>query len=168
MQIETNLAQVIDITNDRARYDESVKQLLADKQILARILKYTLEEFKDFRIEVTGANNASVYYQNSGEYFDTTSYTGNKAVQNFKTIPGGTRIVGNITIDFPKADDYRDYTENLKVTLYGKYEKDGETKNVKMERSISTIVHTPEKVSTPYFWYDFDRSRSGWRAGILL
>ena len=51
MQIETNLAQAIDITNDRARYDESVKQLLADKQILARILKYTLEEFKDLDIQ---------------------------------------------------------------------------------------------------------------------
>lgn len=51
MQMETNLAQAIDISNDRARYDESVKQLLADKQILARILKYTLEEFKDLDIQ---------------------------------------------------------------------------------------------------------------------
>ena len=37
--METNLSKAIDITNDTARYDESVKELLADKQVLARILK---------------------------------------------------------------------------------------------------------------------------------
>ena len=30
--METNLSKAIDITNDTARYDESVKELLADKQ----------------------------------------------------------------------------------------------------------------------------------------
>ena len=34
-----------------AKYDASVKEVLADKQILARILKYTLEEFADYEIE---------------------------------------------------------------------------------------------------------------------
>ena len=49
--METNIAQAVDITYDRARYDESIKELLADKQILARILKYTLEEFKETDIK---------------------------------------------------------------------------------------------------------------------
>ena len=49
--METNIAQAVEITYDRARYDESVKELLADKQILARILKYTLEEFKETDIK---------------------------------------------------------------------------------------------------------------------
>ena len=40
--METNLSKAIDITNDTARYDESVKELLADKQVLARILKYSV------------------------------------------------------------------------------------------------------------------------------
>ena len=54
--METNIAQAVDITYDRARYDESVKELLADKQILARILKYTLDEFKDTDIKTIIAN----------------------------------------------------------------------------------------------------------------
>ena len=54
--METNIAQAVDITYERARYDESVKELLADKQILARILKYTLEEFKETDIKTIITN----------------------------------------------------------------------------------------------------------------
>ena len=117
----------------------------------------TLEEFKEFRIEVTGNNKASIFFRNEGEYFGTTSYSTTKSIQYLKTIPGGTRITGSVSIDFPKADDYRDYTESIKVTLYGTYEKDGTTYNVKMEKSIDVTVHTPEKVSTPYFYNNFKR-----------
>ena len=49
--METHLSQTIDITNDNARYDTSVKEMLADKQVLARILKYSLTEFQDDKIE---------------------------------------------------------------------------------------------------------------------
>ena len=42
--MQTNLSQSIDITENKAKYDESVKELFADKQVLAWILKYTLEE----------------------------------------------------------------------------------------------------------------------------
>ncbi|MCR4902484.1 MAG: Rpn family recombination-promoting nuclease/putative transposase, partial [Butyrivibrio sp.] len=56
MQMESNIAQVIDITAQRAAYDDSIKEILADKQILARILKYTLDEFKDTDIDVIIAN----------------------------------------------------------------------------------------------------------------
>ena len=49
--METNLAQSLEITTDRAKYDDSVKELLADKQILASILKYTLDEFKSESID---------------------------------------------------------------------------------------------------------------------
>ncbi len=45
---ETNLAQAIEATNDsNSAYDTNIKFLLADKQILARILKYTVKEFQD-------------------------------------------------------------------------------------------------------------------------
>lgn len=45
---ETHLSQAIEATNPSgAEYDTNVKYLLADKQILARILKYTLQEFQD-------------------------------------------------------------------------------------------------------------------------
>lgn len=54
--MERNISQVIDITSERARYDESVKEILADKQILARILKYTLDEFKDIELKTIITN----------------------------------------------------------------------------------------------------------------
>ena len=50
--LETNLAQAVDATNDSgSAYDTNVKYLLADKQILSRILKYTVEEFREMDIE---------------------------------------------------------------------------------------------------------------------
>lgn len=54
--METNLAKTIDITEQRARYDSYVKLVLSDRQILARILKYTLDEFKDTDIDTIAAN----------------------------------------------------------------------------------------------------------------
>lgn len=47
----TNLSGVIDVTSEAARYDASVKEVLADKQVLSRILKYSLEEFEDMELE---------------------------------------------------------------------------------------------------------------------
>lgn len=50
--IETNLAQTVNATNDSgSAYDINVKYLLSDKQILSRILKYTIEEFQEMDIE---------------------------------------------------------------------------------------------------------------------
>lgn len=50
--IETNLAQAVNATNDAgAAYDTNVKYLLADKQVLSRILKYTVDEFREMDIE---------------------------------------------------------------------------------------------------------------------
>lgn len=55
MKESTNLAKTLEsIGNGNAAYDSNVKNLLADKQILSRILKYTLEEFKDMELsEIT-------------------------------------------------------------------------------------------------------------------
>ena len=50
--IETNLAQTVDAINDSGSvYDTNVKYLLADKQILSRILKYTVDEFREMDME---------------------------------------------------------------------------------------------------------------------
>ena len=58
--MNTNLSQTIDIISSEdlsgARYDASVKEMLADKQILARILKYTLKEFENIELETIIAN----------------------------------------------------------------------------------------------------------------
>lgn len=52
MRLETNISKAIDAIADvNARYDSNVKWLLSDKQILARILKYTMQEFANEPIE---------------------------------------------------------------------------------------------------------------------
>ncbi len=48
---DTNLAQAIEAANVSSSYDTNVKFLLADKQILARILKYAVREFMDMAVE---------------------------------------------------------------------------------------------------------------------
>ena len=50
--IETNLAQTVNATNDSGSvYDTNVKYLLSDKQILSRVLKYTVDEFQEMDIK---------------------------------------------------------------------------------------------------------------------
>ena len=60
--IETNLAQTVNAANDSgSAYDTNVKYLLSDKQILARILKYTVEEFHEMGIEdIIGSIGADI------------------------------------------------------------------------------------------------------------
>lgn len=48
---DTHLSQAVTTAQDAAAYDTNAKLLLADKQILARILKYTIREFRDMSIE---------------------------------------------------------------------------------------------------------------------
>lgn len=46
----THLAHGIEKTEYETKYDENVKALLSDKQVLARIAKYRIEEFQDLEI----------------------------------------------------------------------------------------------------------------------
>ena len=50
MEIETTLAKNIRIADDKAKYDEACKRLLAEKTILAWIMKSCLEEYKEYEI----------------------------------------------------------------------------------------------------------------------
>lgn len=48
--LKTHLAHGIEKTEYETQYDENVKVLLSDKQVLARIVKHRTEEFKDYDI----------------------------------------------------------------------------------------------------------------------
>ncbi len=45
------LANIIANNNDRLAYDEVCKQILAEKYIVAKIMKYTLPEYKDYSLQ---------------------------------------------------------------------------------------------------------------------
>lgn len=50
MDKKTYISQVIEGNADKVRYEAEVKKVLSDKTILAWIMKYTMEEFKDCAI----------------------------------------------------------------------------------------------------------------------
>lgn len=50
LNMKTHLAHGIEKTEYEAQYDENVKVLLSDKQVLARIAKHRTEEFKDYEL----------------------------------------------------------------------------------------------------------------------
>ena len=51
MEGKTHISHVLEGNNCRDQYDAEVKKILSDKTILAWIMKYSMEEFKDYTIE---------------------------------------------------------------------------------------------------------------------
>ena len=52
MRAKTNIAQLLDgISPEKLQYNTEILRILSDKTILAWILKYSVEEFKDCSIE---------------------------------------------------------------------------------------------------------------------
>ncbi len=51
MDIENALARRLDTAGEKAKYDKVCKKLLSSIQILARILKYCVPEFRDSDIK---------------------------------------------------------------------------------------------------------------------
>jgi hypothetical protein len=49
--METHLQHTLSVTEAKAKYDAYVKELLADKEILARILIYAVREFQTYTVE---------------------------------------------------------------------------------------------------------------------
>jgi len=50
-KVNTYLADQIELSELKAKYDLEAKKLLASKQILSRILKHTTKEFSDYSFE---------------------------------------------------------------------------------------------------------------------
>lgn len=51
MEEEKKLAEDISVTSDKSKYDAACKRLLANKVILAWIMKECLEEYKNYSIQ---------------------------------------------------------------------------------------------------------------------
>lgn len=57
MKENLHISNTLDaIGDDKANYDKNIKELLADKQVLSRILKYAVEEFRDMPLEEISAS----------------------------------------------------------------------------------------------------------------
>ena len=54
-KMKTHLANNVEVAVAKSQLDENAKRLLANKQVLAWIIKYTMEEFKDYELmEIEG------------------------------------------------------------------------------------------------------------------
>lgn len=51
MEQKTTLSQSIDIVDQKAQYDEACKKVLAEKIILAWIMKHTMKEYADYEVQ---------------------------------------------------------------------------------------------------------------------
>ena len=51
MKQKTHLSNILEVSDNRARYDAEAKKILANKTILAWILKYVVQEFKNLSIK---------------------------------------------------------------------------------------------------------------------
>lgn len=56
MKKKTYLADVIGTASDKAQFDEHAKRIIADKGVLSWIIKYTVEELKDYSLEEIAAS----------------------------------------------------------------------------------------------------------------
>lgn len=56
MELETTIAEAIDTADDKAKYDAACKKLLAEKIILAWIMKNTMKEYSSFCVEKIARN----------------------------------------------------------------------------------------------------------------
>lgn len=56
MELETSLAEGIDLTDDKARYDAACKRLLSEKILLAWIMKSCMQEYQDYSVQEIAAN----------------------------------------------------------------------------------------------------------------
>lgn len=52
MRENTYISNVLEGSGDKVRYDAEVKKVLSDKTVLAWILRYAVEEFKEYPVEV--------------------------------------------------------------------------------------------------------------------
>ena len=50
-RMESEIAQTLDVSGETAEYDASAKKLVAQKSILAYILKSTMDEFSDVPVK---------------------------------------------------------------------------------------------------------------------
>ncbi len=96
MQINTNIANVVEEVSYKARYDNEVKKVLSDPQILAWILKYTVREFKEFEIPeimacIEGKPEVSIRPVHPGHYTTPVEGISTESVET-----GGNKVTYDI------------------------------------------------------------------------
>ncbi len=170
MKRNTNIANVIDGNANKNQYDAEAKKVLADKNILARVMKYSVKEFSETPIEmildciegepeigvqrvlpghapeaITGMNTEDAVPGEGTLTFDIRFYA---------MTPGGERMKLIVNVEaqksyYPGYDLVTRglfYCARLLSAQYGTEFVDGNYDDIKKVYSVWVCMNTPEKV----------------------
>lgn len=180
MSIKTHLAHSIELSNKQAKYDANVKNILADKQVLTKILKYTTKEFEDCDesiiikcIEdtpeigthsiypgkaerITGMNNESTIPHEGDVTFDIRFYATTPGKERVKIILNvEAQKEYHVGYDFPARGIFycsRMISEQLDTEFAANNYND-----IKKVYSIWICMQTPEKYANTISEYSIKR-----------
>ncbi|MDO4513582.1 MAG: hypothetical protein Q4B72_06050 [Lachnospiraceae bacterium] len=164
MRSETHLSKAIDTVADAdVRYDSNVKWLLSDKQILARILKYTLQEFMNESVEQIISCISEVEVENTYVEPGLTNLGKLKGEQVEDIVPNEGKIVFDIrfTVKYRK--------ETTKILINVEAQKSSKPSRLGYHLENRVIYYLSRMVSaqkeTEFIHSDYDnlkRVRSIW------
>ena len=153
--MNSNIADTIDRNSYTAKYDASVKEMLADKQILARILKYSLEEFANEELSdiIDSMNEPDVSNVRMEPGF-TNSEQVMRTVEEDSVIGEGAiydddlKAVRSIWICMDSADDDEDSINRIRFTQENVYGKQIELDNIDKVQGVIIRLRKNENVKT--------------------
>ena len=161
--METYLSQTIDIVNDNARYDTSVKEVLADKQVLARILKYSLTEFRDDEIDDIMNNMDTPVISKVRMEPGQTNLNKIEKTSEEDNIPGEGKIFYDIRFSVFRGDEQIKFLINIEAQKSSDENKLGYQLDNRIIYYLSRMVSAQKEVEfTKSNYNDLKHVRSIW------
>lgn len=161
--METYLSQTIDIVNDNARYDTSVKEVLADKQVLARILKYSLTEFQDDEIDDIINNMDTPVISKMRMEPGQTNLNKIEKTSEEDNIPGEGKIFYDIRFSVFRGDEQIKFLINIEAQKSTDENKLGYQLDNRIIYYLSRMVSAQKEVEfTKSNYNDLKHVRSIW------
>lgn len=102
---DTTIAQTLDITDNKTRYDEACKQILSEKIILAWIMKTCLEEYKSRTVE-----------EIASQYIESTPQIGKASERRDTNTSDAPRIFGLSAEDASITEQTLEYDIRFSAT----------------------------------------------------
>ena len=152
--METNLARAVNIARNKAKYDENVKEILADKQILAWILKYTLREFEDEDIENIIGN---IDEPEISKVRLEPGYTNSEKIEgtnNEDIVPGEGKIFYDIRFSVYSGSEFIKVLINVEAQKTSKFSKLGYQLDNRIIYYLGRMISSQKEVEFSHSEYD--------------
>lgn len=170
MEVQNALANRIDTAGEMSSYDEACKQILANKIILAWIMKHCVKKYADYSVEEIAAkyiegepevSKVSVHLDETAEFIeglnteDTTMEEGTVTFDiKFKAIIPNTNVVEDMIINVEAQNDFYPgypiikrgiyYASRMISSQYGTVFEDSHYEKIKKVSSIWICTRPPK------------------------